>query len=580
MINKRLIQLVPDSMKYIKKNVLIKWLSLIINILLIFTVCEYLQKLLARQAGVKETIITAVIILAVMGIRAACTKSTVRLSFLASKEVKRNLRSQIYEKLLRLGASYSEQTPTSEVVQISVEGVEQLETYFGAYLPQFFYCMLAPVTLFIVLAFISLKAAAALLICVPLIPLSIVAVQKIAKRIMGRYWGQYTVMGNTFLENIQGLTTLKIYQADEYKHKKMNEEAENFRKATMRLLVMQLNSITVMDLVAYGGAALGIILAVTEFGQGRIGFDGCLAIILLSADFFLPMRALGSFFHVAMNGMAASEKIFRLLDLQEPEMQPEEIDSENCGIRCRNVRFSYEKEREILHGVSVDFPQGSFVSIVGESGCGKSTLTSLLMGRNRGYDGSITIGGKELSKISEKSRMENLTLVSHDSYIFRGTVRDNLLLAMPGASDEQLWQAVRRVNLEAFLRSEKGLDTVIQENASNISGGQRQRLALARALLHDTPIYIFDEATSNIDMESEADIMRLIHELAKERMVILISHRLANAVDADRIYVLKDGQVAEEGVHDELLKKKGTYQRLWESQQALEQYGMEKGAVL
>lgn len=580
MINKRLIHLVPDSMKYIKRNVIIKWLSLVVNILLIFAVCEFLQRLLVRQAQMEDAVITAVIIIAAMGIRAVCTKSTVRLSFLASKEVKRNLRGQIYEKLLRLGTSYSEQTPTSEVVQISVEGVEQLETYFGSYLPQFFYCMLAPVTLFIVLAFVSLKAAVVLLICVPLIPLSIVAVQKFAKKIMGRYWGQYTVMGNTFLENIQGLTTLKIYQADEYKHKTMNEEAEKFRKATMRLLVMQLNSITVMDLVAYGGSALGIILAVLEFGAGNISFDGCMAIILLSADFFLPMRALGSFFHVAMNGMAASEKIFRVLDLPEPEPQSGVIDAENCGIQCRDVHFSYEKEREILHGVSLDFPQGSFVSIVGESGCGKSTLTSLLMGRNRNYTGSITIGGQELSKISEKSRMENLTLVSHDSYIFRGTVRDNLLLARPDASEEELWQAVERVNLSEFLRSEKGLDTVIEENASNISGGQRQRLALARALLHDTPVYIFDEATSNIDMESEADIIRLIHELARERTVILISHRLANAVDADRIYVMEEGQVSESGTHAELLEKKGRYRKLWDNQQILEQYGTGKGAVI
>lgn len=574
MINKRLIGLVPDSMSYIKKHVLVKWISLAFNILLIFAVCEYLQQLLVGRAGTKETVITLAVILASMAVRAVTTKASVRLSFLASKQVKKSLRQQIYEKLLKLGASYAEQIPTSEVVQISVEGVEQLETYFGAYLPQFFYCMIAPFTLFLVLAFVSLKAAIVLLVCVPLIPLSIVAVQKIARRIMGRYWGQYTVMGNTFLENIQGLTTLKIYQADSYKHEVMNEEAEKFRKATMRLLVMQLNSITVMDLVAYGGAALGIILAVSEFGAGKISFDGCLAIILLSAEFFLPMRALGSFFHVAMNGMAASEKIFRLLDFEEPEAQNGIIDPENCGISCENVHFSYEPEREILHGVSPSFPQGSFTAIVGESGCGKSTLTAILMGRNRGYSGSITIGGQELSSISERSRMENLTLVSHDSYIFRGTVRDNLLLGRPGASDEELWQVLDRVNLAEFLKSEKGLDTVLQENGSNFSGGQRQRLALARALLHDTPVYLFDEATSNIDVESEADIMALVHELAKKKTVILISHRLANVVKADHIYVMENGSIPEDGTHDELLEKNGSYRKLWDSQQALEQYGM------
>lgn len=574
MINKRLLGLVPGSMKYIKQNVLVKWLSLVFNILLVFAVSEYLQQLFAGQAGMKETLIAAGVILAAMIVRGAATKASVRLSFLASKEVKKTLRQQIYEKLLKLGSSYAEQIPTSEAVQISVEGVEQLETYFGAYLPQFFYCMLGPTTLFIVLAFVSLKVAIILLVCVPLIPISIVAVQKIAKKIMGRYWGQYTVMGNTFLENIQGLTTLKIYQADDYRHKVMNDEAEKFRKATMRLLMMQLNSITVMDLVAYGGAALGILLAAGEFAAGRLSFDGCVAIILLAADFFLPMRALGSFFHVAMSGMAASDKIFHLLDLPEPEEKHGAINPKDCGISCREVRFSYEKEREILHGVSMDFPQGSFVSIVGESGCGKSTIASLLMGRNRGYSGSIRIGGQEISGIGEKSRMENLTLVSHDSYIFRGSVGDNLRIAKPDADEKELWEILAKVNLADFLRSENGLETELQENGSNLSGGQRQRLALARALLHDTPVYLFDEATSNIDVESENEIMALIHELAKTRTVILISHRLANVTKSDRIYVLDAGSIAEEGTHEELIAKNGAYRKLWDNQQSLEQYGM------
>ena len=578
MINKRLIGLVPESMQYIRKNVLVKWVALVVQIALIFTVCQYLNQLISGTAGTKEMLIAMAAIAAAMVVRGVTTKASVRLSFLASKQVKRNLREMIYQKLLRLGASYTEQIPTSEVVQISVEGVEQLETYFGSYLPQFFYCMIAPLTLFLVLAFVSLKAAIVLLIGVPLIPLSIVAVQKIAKKIMGRYWGQYTVMGNTFLENIQGLTTLKIYQSDADRHQKMNDEAEKFRKATMRLLVMQLNSITVMDLVAYGGAAIGILIAVQQFGAGAVSFPGCMAIILLSAEFFLPMRALGSFFHVAMNGMAASDKIFRLLDFEEPEEKQGVIDPANCGIRCNNVRFSYEKEREILHGVSMEFPQGAFTAIVGESGCGKSTMMSLLMGRRRGYAGSITVGGTELSDIRESSQMNSLTLVSHDSYLFRGTVKDNLLLAKPEASDSELWAVLDHVNLADFLRSEQGLDTVLQENGSNFSGGQRQRLALARALLHDTPIYLFDEATSNIDVESEADIMRLIQELAKTKTVIMISHRLANVVQADRVYVMDSGNVVGSGTHEALRDSNAVYRNLWEKQQVLEQFGRKEGA--
>lgn len=579
MIDKKLIKLLPNSMKYTWRNVLVKWISLAVNIVSIFAICELIQRLAIGTAVLSDAGIVAVIIASAIVIRAICTKAGTKLSFLASRDVKKSLREQIYKKLLRFGSSYSENTATSEAVQLCVEGVEQLETYFGGYLPQFYYCMIAPVTLFVVLSFISFKAAIVLLICVPLIPISIIFVQKIAKRIFFKYWGQYTDMGSTFLENLQGLTTLKIYQADEYKNEEMNEQAEKFRKATMKVLVMQLNSITVMDICAYGGAAVGIIIATMEFGAGNVNFAGCLAIILLAADFFLPMRVLGSFFHVAMNGIAASGKIFRILDLPEKETVTGEVNPDNCAISCRDLRFSYEENREILHGVSLDFPKGSFVSIVGESGCGKSTLASIIMGRSSRYEGSVTIGGTQISSITEESRMENITLVAHDSYVFAGTVRENLLYARPDASDELLWAALEKTRLASFLRCENGLDTEIMENASNISGGQRQRLCLARALLHDTPVYIFDEATSNIDMESEADLMELIHEMAKSRTVILISHRLANAVDADRIYVMDGGNIRESGTHEQLLEMNGYYKRLWDAQRSLELYGLNGGAA-
>lgn len=493
------------------------------------------------------------------------------MGYLSSKAVKKNLREKIYLKLLKLGTSYNEKVNTSEVVQVAVEGVDQLETYFGAYLPQFFYAMLAPLTLFVYLCFVNVPSAIVLLVCVPLIPVAIVAVQTWAKKLLSKYWGQYTALGDTFLENLQGLTTLKIYQADDFKQQEMNEESEKFRKITMKVLTMQLNSITIMDLIAYGGAALGVIMAATQYGSGHVSLAGCLLIILLAADFFIPMRQLGSFFHIAMNGMAASDKIFRLLDLPEADEKSESV-PEDCAIRCKDLHFSYEKNREILHGVNMNFPMGSFTSIVGESGCGKSTVSAILMGRNKGYTGSVTIGGKELNKISETSLMQNLTYVSHQSYLFKGTVRDNLLIGCPKATDTQLWSVLDRVNLSSFLKSEKGLDTLLSEKASNLSGGQCQRIALARALLHDSPVYIFDEATSNIDVESENDIMREIHALAKTKTVILISHRLANVTSSDNIYVMESGTVKESGTHEELLQQSGTYAKLWNAQQSLENY--------
>ncbi|MCD7917020.1 MAG: ATP-binding cassette domain-containing protein, partial [Clostridiales bacterium] len=333
----------------------------------------------------------------------------------------------------------------------------------------------------------------------------------------------------------------------------------------------------IMDFIAYGGAALGIIMAATQYRAGHVSLAGCLLIILLGADFFLPMRQLGSYFHVAMNGMAASDKIFHLLDLPEEAQKTTACPAEG-SIVCRGLRFSYEPEREVLHGIDLEFPQGQFLSIVGESGCGKSTVASILMGRNRGYQGSVTVGGVELRELSEASLMEHITYISHQSYLFKGTVRDNLLMGRPDAGDEPLWAVLEQVKLAEFLRGENGLDTRLTEQGGNLSGGQRQRLALARALLHDSPVYLFDEATSNIDVESENDIMAQIHALAKHKTVILISHRLANVTNSDCIYVMESGAVVEQGTHEALLQQAGRYAALWQTQQSLENYGKD-GAV-
>lgn len=574
MINKRLIGTVGQSKKYIAGNVALQWCSLAANIAMMTAITGLLAALFTETVDIGRFWMTVAVAAGAVVVRFFCITGSSRMSYLSSKAVKKTLREKIYGKLLRLGASYNQQVSTSEVVQVAVEGVDQLETYFGSYLPQFFYAMLAPLTLFAYLCFVNVPSAIVLLICVPLIPVSIAAVQTWAKKLLSKYWGQYTALGDTFLENLQGLTTLKIYQADGFKNEEMNREAEKFRKITMKVLTMQLNSITIMDLVAYGGAALGVVMAATQFRADKVDLAGCLLIILLSADFFIPMRQLGSFFHVAMNGMAASDKIFRLLDLPEPKQGAKTVPVD-CSIECKCLRFSYEPEREILNGIDLSFPKGSFTAIVGESGCGKSTVASLLMGRNRGYSGSVRIGGAELSELNEANLMENLTYIGLQSYLFQGTVRDNLRLGRQDASDAELWDVLERVKLADFLRSESELDTPLLEQGANFPGGQRQRLALARALLHDSPVYIFDEATSNIDMESENDIMGEIHNLAADKTVILISHRLANVTGADSIYVMDGGNIVERGRHEELLERGGVYARLWNTQQSLERYGKE-----
>ena len=578
MINKGLIGTVPDSKKYIAANVLCQWLALLANIVLMAAVARLLAGLWQNTVEPRSLAALGAVGAAALAVRFVCTALASRMSYLSSKAVKKTLREKIYRKLLRLGSSYKEQVNTSEVVQVAVEGVDQLETYFGAYLPQFFYAMLAPLTLFGVLAFVSLPAALVLLVCVPLIPAAIVAVQRWAKKLLAKYWGQYTALGDSFLENLQGLTTLKIYQADAYKQQEMDRQAEQFRRITMKVLTMQLNSITIMDLIAYGGAALGAILAATQFAAGRISLDGALLILLLAADFFIPMRLLGSFFHIAMNGMAASDKIFRLLDLPEPARGSETL-GDDLTIRCRNLGFGYQSEKPVLRGLELEIPMGSFTALVGESGCGKSTLSALLMGRNKGYTGSVTVGGLELRNIREDSLLGAFTYVSHQSYLFKGTVADNLRMARPDASDDALWQVLEQVKLADFVRSEQGLDTPVAERGANLSGGQCQRLALARALLADSPAYIFDEATSNIDVESENDIMEVIRRLAKTKTVLLISHRLANVEFADKIYVLEKGRLAESGSHGVLLARGGCYARLWNAQAELENYGKEGAAV-
>ena len=579
MFDRRLMALCPESKRYIMGNILMQLCELLLNTVMIALIARIINGLYASAWEIGQLTLPLAVIAATVILRFFTARAATRMSYLASRTVKQKMRELIYNKLLKLGTGYREQVTTAELVQESVEGVDQLESYFGQYVPQFFYAFIAPIVLFFMFGFSgSWSTATVLLVCVPLIPGAIMMVQKIAKKLLAKYWGQYTQLGSTFLENLQGMTTLKTYQADEWKNQQMNKESEHFRVVTMKVLTMQLNSIIIMDLFAYGGAALGILLATRALVRGTLPLANCIFMILLSADFFLPMRRLGSYFHVAMNGMAASDKIFKFLALEEPAGKNETLPADGGEIVLDKVRFSYDEDREILHGVSLRIPQGGFVGIAGESGSGKSTIASLLMGRNTAGSGKMTVAGLDLAGVSEESLMRGITYIGHNSVFFKGTVRDNLLLGDPHADDAALWQVLIDCRLADFLRGEQGLDTPLLENAGNLSGGQKQRLALARAILHNSAIYIFDEATSNIDMESEETILSLIHRLTKEKTVIMISHRLANLAQADTIYVMENGSVAESGSHAQLLKQNGVYAGLWQTQQALEQFGLRKEA--
>ena len=575
MMDKRLLALVPEALRHVLATVVWQWVGLLGNAAVVWVIARALAAL-----AVGGTVPASALTMLSAGIvaRAISARLTSRESFIASQGVKKTLRRRIYEKLLALGPDYVEAVPTAEVVQLSVEGCEQLETYFGQYLPQLFYAVLAPVTLFFMVAPVCLPAAVVLLLCVPLIPVTIVAVQKVAKRILGDYWDQYAELGDSFLENLQGLTTLKIYQADAARHEAMNAEAERFRVVTMKVLSMQLNSIIVMDIVALGGAVAGMAVALAFAAASAVDLFGCLFIILISADFFLPMRQLGSYFHVAMNGIAASEKIFRLLGLPDPAprpLLPERGDHFSMG----RVSFSYEEGRCVLDKVDIDVPSVGLTAIVGESGSGKSTVAALLSGRYDGYEGNVFLGGKQVRDIDRAALARYVTVIGLQARLFAGTVADNLRMAVPDATDEELWQALELARLADFLREQDGLATRLAENAANLSGGQRQRLSLARAILHNSPVYIFDEATSNVDVESEQDIMDAICGLARYKAVVVISHRLVNAVPARRIYVLDHGVLAGAGTHEELLAGCAEYRALWDAQAELEKLSAGDAAV-
>ena len=583
MFNKRLLSICDSSKKWIGLTVLMNWISIICNIALILFIGTTVDKLMNGNLNL-NVISTSLFIIAMLSIRFVANFMSTKFSLHSSSEVKKTLRSTIYEKLLSLGVNYTDAISTSSTVQIAVDGVEQLEIYFGRFMPQLFYSLLAPLTLFAVMSFISFKTAIVLLICVPLIPMTIMAVMKIAKKLLSKYWGVYTDLGDSFLENLQGLTTLKIFDIDEDKNKEMNDNAEHFRKITMKVLSMQLNSITIMDLIAFGGSAIGILIAIAEFRAGLLTAGQVLIIILLSAEFFIPMRLLGSFFHVAMNGISASERMFKLLDTEVEEIK--DLDEakltnlNNINIELRNVDFSYDKERKVLENINIEMKNNKMIALVGESGCGKSTITNLLLKQNKVDSGEILLNGINLNEIPFDVLTKKVGFINHSAYIFNGSIEDNIRMGKNDASYDEIYDALKKANLYEFVMSlPQKLNTNVGEGGSLLSGGQKQRLALARTIITDPEIYIFDEATSNIDVESEEKVWESIYKLAKNKTVIVISHRLANVKNADAIYVLDKGHIVEHGKHKELMMTKNKYYELVTHQQNLENIYREENDI-
>ena len=583
MFNKRLLSICDSSKKWIGLTVLMNWISIICNIALILFIGTTVDKLMNGNLNL-NVISTSLFIIAMLSIRFVANFMSTKFSLHSSSEVKKTLRSTIYEKLLSLGVNYTDAISTSSTVQIAVDGVEQLEIYFGRFMPQLFYSLLAPLTLFAVMSFISFKTAIVLLICVPLIPMTIMAVMKIAKKLLSKYWGVYTNLGDSFLENLQGLTTLKIFDIDEDKNKEMNDNAEHFRKITMKVLSMQLNSITIMDLIAFGGSAIGILIAIAEFRAGLLTAGQVLIIILLSAEFFIPMRLLGSFFHVAMNGISASERMFKLLDTEVEEIK--DLDEaklanlNNINIELRNVDFSYDKERKVLENINIEMKNNKMIALVGESGCGKSTITNLLLKQNKVDSGEILLNGINLNEIPFDVLTKKVGFINHSAYIFNGSIEDNIRMGKNDASYDEIYDALKKANLYEFVMNlPQKLNTNVGEGGSLLSGGQKQRLALARTIITDPEIYIFDEATSNIDVESEEKVWESIYKLSKNKTVIVISHRLANVKNADAIYVLDKGHIVEHGKHKELMMTKNKYYELVTHQQNLENIYREENDI-
>lgn len=567
MIDKELFKLLGKDKKYIFIVVFLMVLGLIFNILITASICGIIYIAYENLEPINYLYVFIVLGVAII-CRFALSYAISQTKDFIARKVKFDLRAKMYRKILCLGTKGQGDINVSGLSQLGVEGIEQLDLYYSTYLPQFFYSMIAPFVLFIITSFISYQVSLVLLCCVPLIPLSIILVSKYAKKIFAKYRGKYIKMGDSFLDCIMGLRELKIYGADRLYQEKMNIKSEEFRKVTMKVLIMQLASITIMDLVAYGGAGIGISLTIYYTVNSNLYPIFAVFLILIAAEFFLPLRSLGSAFHVAMNGLSAGKKISNLLKSEETKRGKKEVT--NTDIKFVNASFKYpDALKNTLKNISINFEESKFSAIVGPSGSGKSTLINLLIGQYSLNEGSILIGEDRLENYSRTSYFSKICYVSSNTYLFNDTIFNNFKMAKEDIKEEEIKEELKKVKLEKLLLN-GGVNTLINEDSTNISGGERQRLALAINLVSPKEIYIFDEATSNIDVESEEIIMDRIIELAKSHTVILVSHRLANVVKADKIYYLESGQIVEEGTHDELIKLDKNYANLFNNQKELE----------
>jgi ATP-binding cassette subfamily C protein len=575
MLNHKLLSLARPVRRWLFFAAAAKLVAMILNIVIIINIATLIEKLNTGQWEHSMTHIPLVVIGVALFARFGAIFWESRFSFLCSAKIKLDLREALYRKLLEIEMRYMERQETAAIITTAVDGVEALDLYYGRYLPQLFYSLLAPIILFGVVFRFAHLAALTLLGFVPLIPLSIMAVARLAPKLTGRFWDSYENLGAYFLDSLQGLLTLKIYTCDGARAQKLKANTESFRKTTMKVLGMQLNSITMMDMIAFGGAAAGILTAVAALQAGQIDIKAAVIILLLASEFFIPFRILGSYFHTAMNGVAAAEKLFTLLEFEQDSPQPSQYWlNVSTGLEFKNVCFSYGQVKPVLHNLSFRIPAGSVCALVGGSGCGKSTIAGLIMGFHQPEKGEITLNGMALKYIPKSTLRKFVTVVTHDAYIFTGTVADNLKLAKGDATEAEMMGACEKAGLGEFIRAlPEGLNTSVGEMGSRFSGGERQRLGLARAILFNADFYIFDEATSNVDVESENAIWKSIYKLAERKTVLIISHRLATVRKADRIMVLQNGVIGEQGTDEELLKRNGLYQKLVGEQWEYERFG-------
>lgn len=567
MFNKKLFNELKSEKIQILKLLLIKILQMTTNVAMIFLIGKSIEALISSSFSGSKFIL---FMLLIIGLNIFLIKIEASISYKASYRIKNNLRERLMKKVFSFKMEYGSKVSISEVINLGVEGIEQLNLFYSALLPQLLFSLIGPLILFCILSFLNFKIAIIMLLLIPLIPIAIMMVQKLAKKVVKTYWKSYTNLSEVFIDFLYGLTSLEVFNADEDYNDLLNEKAEDFRVKTMKLLMMQLNNITVLDLISYAGSALGIILSIYYYSKGQLSIFAAFSFILLSQEFFLPLRRLGALFHVAMNGITAANSLFEILEIESIEDFKNLIQDERVDVEVKNLNFSYG-EKEILKGLNMKIKSNKITAIVGESGCGKSTLAKLVGGFERNYDGEILYNG--LSEISNDSLNENIMLVDNNPYFFKESLRYNLKMANKNADDDKLIEVLEEVGLYSYFKNIGGLDSILESAGNNLSGGQKQRLAIGRALLKEPKILILDESISNIDKESEDLILNLIQKLKEKMTIILITHRLNTVLQADYIYYLDNKKVAEEGSFEEISKGE-LFSGIYRYQKELEMWGL------